>query len=437
MTEIMFSLEKRKDKSTGELLTKNLPIKLNYSFDGKRFEYFTGLKIDLDKWDDGLERDKNGNLLGKKRLHKGMARRNTAESPKINKELNRLGSEFTNLYDTAIALKIPITLEYLRDGLKNSKNKGLNSGDKNIFDVFDEFIELNKVSLAENTIKKYTSTLNHLKKYCGNRRNISFYDVSLTFIEKFKNFLITKCGENEQGVTHNTVVKYMSTFIGFLRWSKKRGYNKNFEFEKYENEAEKEPAIIYLTWDELMHLYNLKIDNEYLAQVRDVFCFGCFTGQRYGDYKRLLHKHIINDIWVNVPEKGHLSQALYIPLNKYAKAIIKKYKGLSDGPVLPVISNQKMNEYLKELGELAELFDYVTIYKFKGSERVEKTYMKYEVLKTHTMRKTFVTNALALGMQSDMVKEFTGHKNDKDFNRYKVVLAESKIKAMDLFNKKK
>ena len=63
--------------------------------------------------------------------------------------------------------------------------------------------------------------------------------------------------------------------------------------------------------------------------------------------------------------------------------------------------------------------------------------MKYEVLKTHTMRKTFVTNALALGMQSDMVKEFTGHKNDKDFNRYKVVLAESKIKAMDLFNKKK
>ena len=63
--------------------------------------------------------------------------------------------------------------------------------------------------------------------------------------------------------------------------------------------------------------------------------------------------------------------------------------------------------------------------------------MKYEVMTTHIMRKTFVTNALSLGMQTATIKEFTGHKSEKDFNRYLAIITEDKIKAMELFNKQR
>ena len=93
-----------------------------------------------------------------------------------------------------------------------------------------------------------------------------------------------------------------------------------------------------------------------------------------------------------------------------------------------------MNDYLKDLGEEAEFFSNVTIYRFKAGERIENTLKKFEVLTTHIMRKTFVTNALSLGMQTATIKEFTGHKSEKDFNRYLAGITEDKIKAMNMFN---
>jgi integrase len=253
----------------------------------------------------------------------------------------------------------------------------------------------------------------------------------LSFLEGFKAYLV-----KEAGHTHNTVVKYAKTLKAFISWATERGYNGNDDYKKLKIEGEKAPAIIYLTWDELMHLYTMKIENESLAQVRDVFCFGCFTGQRYSDIENLKPEHIVEGIWINAPIKSHSAQTLYIPLNMYALKILGKYKKLPTGKSLPVISNQKMNAYLKELGEKAEFFNNVTIYRFKGGKRIESSVMKYKVMTTHIMRKTFVTNALSLGMQTATIKEFTGHKSEKDFNRYLAVITEDKIKAMNMFNKK-
>lgn len=116
----------------------------------------------------------------------------------------------------------------------------------------------------------------------------------------------------------------------------------------------------------------------------------------------------------------------YIPLNNFALKILEKYKKLPGGKALPVISNQKMNNYLKEPGQLAELFNPVTTYRFRGGKRLEKTLMKHEVLTTHVMRKTFVTNALSLGMQTATIKEFTGHRSEKDFNQYSLLSPRTK-----------
>jgi integrase len=428
MANLNFYLEKRRDKLSGEVITHNVPIFLDFNFDGKRLQYYTGLRIDANKWDDGMDRTKEGKV-SRIRSHPGKAKRNVTGAGEINEALNNIMSRVNEICRTAEALKIPLTIEYIRNELRSdpTKKRGVN-----VFEAFEQFIEEKKTKDSENTIKTYKTTQRHFKDFCGKRTNIEFHDLSLSFLEKFKVHLI-----NEAGHTHNTVVKYTKTLRAFINWATEREYNHNMDFKKLYIETEKEPAIIYLTWDELMHLYNLKIQNQALAQVRDVFCFGCFTGQRYSDIENLKPEHIINGIWINAPIKSHSAKPLYIPLNNYAKSILKKYKDLPTGKALPVISNQKMNDYLKDLGKFAKLFSPVTVYRFKGGKRLEKIYKKYEVLTTHIMRKTFVTNALSLGMQAATIKEFTGHKSEKNFNRYLAVITEDKIKAMELFDKKK
>lgn len=427
MANLNFFLEKRRDKLTGEIVTYNVPIFLDFNFEGRRLQYYTGLRIDANKWDDGIERTKEGKI-SRIRTHSGRAKRNTSGGAEINDQLNDIISRVNEICDTAKALKIPLTVEYLRNELKGDRNK---KRTLNVLEAFEQYIDERKTKDSTNTIKKYTSTLNHFKAFCGSRTNIEFQDMNLSHLERFKAYLV-----NEADHTHNTVVKYTKTLKAFINWSTERGYNSNQDYKRIKIEGEKEPAIIYLDWKELMHLNSLKIENESLSQVRDVFCFGCFTGQRYSDVENLKPEHIVNGIWINAPIKSHKSQPLYIPLNKYALKILNKYKGLQTGKALPVLSNQKMNQYLKVLGELAELFSKVTIYRFKGGKRIEKTVMKYQVMTTHIMRKTFVTNALSLGMQTATIKEFTGHKSEKDFNRYLAVISADKIKAMNLFNKK-
>jgi integrase len=421
-----FFLEKRIDKLSGHLITENVPIYLDFSFNGKRLQHFTGLRVDADKWDDGIEKTKEG-IPSRKRLHSGKVKRNFSGSSEINAGLTALAAKLNEIYDSATALKIPITVEYLRNELKNDPAK---KRSVNIFEAYELYINEKKDNDSENTIKKYRSTCNHLRDFCGKRQNIEFFDLNLSFLERFKSYLI-----HEAKHTHNTVVKYCKAMKAFANWADNRGYNPNPDYVKFKIEGEKEPAIIYLNWEELMHLYNLEIESETLRQGRDVFCFGCFTGQRYSDIENLKPAHIIDGIWANAPIKSHSARTLYIPLNSFALKILDKYKGLPSGKSLPVISNQKMNDCLKDLGEVAELFNPVTIYRFRGGKRLEKTVQKYEVLTTHVMRKTFVTNALSLGMQTATIKEFTGHRSEKDFNRYPAVITEDKIKAMKMFEK--
>lgn len=427
MANLNFYLEKRKDKLSGELIKQNVPIYLDYNFNGKRLQFYTGFRIDAGKWDDGVERTING-MVSRKRLHPGRAKKNTAHSSEINEGLNELISKLNTICNTAKALKIPLTIEYLRNELKDDPTK---KRSVNVLTAFELFMEERKTKDAEGTLKKYTSTYNHFKNYCDKKTNIEFHDLSIGFLERFKTHLIEK-----EKHTHNTVVKYTKTLKAFLSWADSRNYSINEDYKKLKIEGEKEPAIVFLNWDELMLLYNTKkILPDHLRQVRDVFCFGCFTGQRYSDIANLKPEHIVDKIWINAPIKSHKAEPLYIPLTDYAMDILNRYKDLPGGKTLPVISNQKMNEHLKKLGELLELNTPVTIYRFRGAERIENTVPKYKVMTTHIMRKTFVSNALSLGMQTATIKEFTGHKSEKDFNRYLAVITADKIKAMGLFNK--
>src|SRR5690606_6849358 len=123
-------------------------------------------------------------------------------------------------------------------------------------------------------------------------------------------------------------------------------------------------------------------------------------------------------------------------LNQYSKAILARYQNMpfKDDKCLPVISNQKFNVYLKELGQEAKFNDTETIVYYKGNERKEVTCPKWKLLSTHVGRKTFVSNAIYFNIPAEVIMSWTGHKDHKVMENYYKVTRKQKRREMDKFN---
>ncbi len=437
MKNVKFTIEKRKDSEENGIIT-NLPIRVDFSFDSyKRFEYYTGLKVDLKYWDDGMARDEDGNLINKKRIHEGRVKRTHPNSVDLNNKLSGLKTEIVRLYETANILKTPLTLEYFRNGVKKFQNRLDSTERNNIFEYYDMYIESMDGIHAKNSVKKYKSTLIHLKKFCKNKTNISFYDTGYNFLERLHNYLTKKAGKNENGLGFNTVIKYMKSFKAFLKWADLNGFNKNLDFYKYKIESELIPKIVSLKMEEIMKIYNYYLEDEYLIRVRDIFCFACFTGQRYGEIVELKKYHIKDGIWNNKSFKTKHNKEVNIPLNKFALELLRKYENHGSDNCFPTISNQNMNDYLKILGEKMEMFDTVVQYYYKGAERIEEKKMMFELMTTKIGRKSMASNLAELNVDSKTAISITGHKTEKVFNqRYAEKRITSSIAAMKLMEDK-
>ena len=126
------------------------------------------------------------------------------------------------------------------------------------------------------------------------------------------------------------------------------------------------------------------------------------------------------------------SDSLIIELNDHSKAILEKYKGVEfeNDKALPVITNQKMNDYLKELAELAEINEPVRQTYYKGNERIDEVTPKYALLGTHAGRRTFICNALAFGIPPQVVMKWTGHSDYKAMKPYIDIADDIKANAM-------
>ena len=127
---------------------------------------------------------------------------------------------------------------------------------------------------------------------------------------------------------------------------------------------------------------------------------------------------------------------LHIELNKYALAILGKYKDVRfpRGLALPVISNVKMNEHLHAAAEAAGICEPVRIVQFCGNERRENVVPKCAVLTTHAGRRTFIVNALRLGVPAPVIMEWTGHSDYKAMKPYIKIVDAAKIENMAKFD---
>lgn len=194
--------------------------------------------------------------------------------------------------------------------------------------------------------------------------------------------------------------------------------------------------VIFLTTDELTRIRTLSIpqSKQYLERVRDIFLFLCFSGLRYSDIANLKRSDIKPDHMEITTMKT--ADSLSIELNAQTKAILEKYADIQfkNDRVLPIITNQKFNTYLKELAQIAGIDEPVRETYYKGNERIDIVTPKYALLGSHTGRRTFICNALALGIPPQVVMKWTGHSDYKAMKPYIDIADDIKAAAMTRFD---
>ena len=408
---VVFAPERKKRK--GELITENVPIFMRVTFNSQRMDLTTGFKIDLDKWDDKTQRVKR-NCMNK----------SMQTAADINMELSRQENAIQDAFKDFEYMDTMPTREELKETFqkqlkrkiepeKEEKAKGP-SPSKIFWKAYDEFIRTCGTAneWTDATYARFSVLKNHLLAF---NKRVSFETFNEKGILGFTEYMRKT---NHRNVT---VEKNMKLLRWFLRWCYNNGiYNDN----------------TFLTKDELQKIRDLEIPEtkNYLERVRDVFLFCCFTGLRYSDVYNL-RKSDIKDGQIEITTiKTH--DYLVIELNDHSRAILEKYEGVhfEGDKALPVISNQKMNTYLKELGKLAGIDEPIKQTYYIGNERKEEVHPKHELLASHVGRRTFICNALSLGIPAQVVMKWTGHSDYKAMKPYIDIADDIKAVSMSKFN---
>ena len=419
---IIFALESR--KKNGVPIIENVPIRMRVIYASQRIEFTTGYRIDVVKWDADKQRVKNGCTNKLKQ-----------SASEINADLLKYYTEIQNVFKEFEVRETMPTTQQLKDAfnLRMKDTIGEQQEDVRIsfWEVFDEFVKEcgNQNDWTKSTYEKFAAVKAHIKEF---KEDVAFEYFDEFGLNEYINFL-----RDKKDMRNSTIGKQLGFLKWFLRWSFKKGYHQNIAYDTFRPKLKTTPKkVIFLTWGELNKLkdYQIPQDKQYLERVRDVFLFCCFSSLRYSDVRNLKRCDVKSDhIEVTTVKTA---DNLIIELNDYSKTILEKYKDVQfeDDMVLPVISNQKMNDYLKELGELAEIDEPVRETYYKGNERIDEIFPKYALLSTHAGRKTFICNALALGIPAEVVMKWTGHSDYKAMKPYIDIADDIKASAMDKFN---
>lgn len=273
-------------------------------------------------------------------------------------------------------------------------------------EVFNEHNEqmdrLSGKSISKSTAKRYWTCYNHVEQFINEELKAPDYpmnDINHQFITKFEYFLKTK-----RECNHNSALKYVNNFKKIIRialanqWMDRDPfYNYKVQFETVERE--------FLNEEEVQKLINKDLHLDRLKLVRDMFVFSCYTGLAYSDVKKLSRADITKGIdggkWIRI-KRTKTKSLSSIPLLPVAEEILNRYKDhpeVKDGKyVLPVLSNQKSNAFLKEIAALCGI---------------------KKPLTTHLARHTFATTiTLTNGVPIESVSKMLGHQDLRTTQHY-------------------
>ncbi len=375
-------------------------IYLIVTFNRNRLKFSTKEKVNVKYWDKKKQRVKS--ILN-------------YPYKEINSRLNIIEDDTLNIIEKSKPIVAGI--------LKEKISKYLNKKDTTPIELlpfFNNFtsnlkqrINIRGKKISNGTITSYKRTYDLLKDFDENVRKIDFDNIDLEFYEKFTSYLKSTCK-----FAPNTIGKHIKNLKTVLNTATERGINKNLKFKKSAFKVIKEDTDqIYLNEKELQLLIDLDLtNNERLEKARDLFILSCYLGGlRYSDYSKLTK----DDIIINEGREMFKIRSqktdndVIIPILPQAKNIIDKYDEI------PVLSNQKLNEYIKEVCKLVPLLNEKVIQTSTENDlQVSKKIEKYKLVSTRTARKSFATNMYRRGIPIQTIMAITGHKTEKVFLKY-------------------
>ena len=301
---------------------------------------------------------------------------------------------------------------YLNNIDESSKSSQINLDTS--WELFNsEYRKKDGFKISINTSKKFTSTKNYLKEFIKNYYDdFNWTDLNIQFLRRFQDFLY-----DEKDCYDNTVAKYTIGLQQYLRFLMTQGVVFNKEILDVQCCLfEGDVHVVDLNELKLLSTYDFK--DSTLNEVRDVFLFMCFTGQRYSDISKINSQQfsIENNCLVWMINTQKTKDKIKVPIVSYAEEVLKKYT--DNNKELPVFCDGYFNRQIKVMAKYAGLERKVQCTKRKKGI-VETSYLPIcEVITSHVARKSFITNAIILGMQESEVKLISGHKDDRSFRRY-------------------
>ena len=411
---------------------KETPIHLYVRYSGQRLVYSTGKLIYPKFWSEAKQQAREVKEFPQYKPFNNTLKniRETAEKEllELESELVRIptAKELKNRLDEVFSPSSQITLQ-------NTEKQPVT-----FLELFKTFIEESESGLRLTTsgkkfdkrsIQKYNTVYENLKEF-GKTHYLTFETIDKNFYSKYVASL------NRRNYSLNNVGKYIQVIKTFLTYATENGYNTNMYFQSKQFKAHKVPGFsIYLTEEEISSIYKLELyEFPHLERVRDLFVVGCWTGLRFSDFTTIKPQNIEGDFLEIKMFKG--KKKIMIPIHPLVREVMLKYDGKYPNSLPPALSNQKMNDYLKVICEKVECLkinietEYV-----KGGVEVLEDKMKWELVTTHTARRSFATNVYKSGFPAISLMKITGHRTEKAFLLYiKVTPEENAQKLLSHWN---
>ncbi len=379
------------------------PIYTRITVNGKRIEMSTGRFVDPSKWSTSA-----GKMKGQ-----------SEEARSVNRQLDMLKIKIIDIQMELIHQNIQITAKTFK-----SKLLGLDEKQRMLIPIFEDhnkkIEELVSKEYAPGTLERYKTSLKHTIDFLDWKYKISDIDIlkiNHAFITEYEFYL-----RSVRNCTNNTAVKYIKNFGKIIKICLANNWIDKNPFSNYKAKV-REVERVYLTEDEIQKILNKEFPTERLSLVRDIFLFSCFTGLAYIDVKNLTKSHISIGIdgekWI-FTHRQKTESASKIPILPVTQLIIDKYlehpQCLNEDRLLPILSNQKMNAYLKEIAGICEINKELTF---------------------HIARHTFATTVtLSNGVPIESVSKMLGHKNLRTTQHYAKVLDRKVSDDMRLLKEK-
>ena len=384
---LLFFIRTTKTKSNG-----TAPIYVRITINGKRAEFSAKRTIEPIKWNNA----------------KGRAKGSNEQIKALNKYLDTIQAKVYDKQQELMQKNKSITAVSLKNAYLDITNDK-----KTLLVVFSTHNQkINQLignGFTKATVDKYELSYKHLKKFIKlnyKADDLHLNEVIFGFITDFEHYLLSV-----KNISRNTANKYLSHLIKMINIALDNEWIDKNPFRKFRMKN-KEVVKEFLTETELGILFQKEIILKRLEQVRDIFAFCCLTGLAFVDVEKLtpddLHIGIDGKLWIHI-RRQKTNTASHIPLLPHALTIIEKYKNhplvITKGSVLPVLTNQKMNAYLKEIADVCGITKNLTM---------------------HTARHTFATYMLTKGVPIETVAKLLGHKDLKTTQIYAKII-DSKV----------